>query len=186
MRFPLVLAAILLVPLVAAGPLPELTGDEFVTLPPTVTRADPPPIMPPGLCHAPAIDLTDLAVANGPQALVVSLSVVDAASRAFSCPDLADDIERPGYTVEFYTSRAAYAGIDAPRLLLTSSREALRCWGYVPGFFYPIQCDYALDGNTMTWTIARSDVPPMSMAAAYPIARGEAAAGAYWIQDLAE
>lgn len=184
MRFPL-LALLFALPIVAAGPLAEPAGDEFLALPPSLARADPPALAPPGLCHAPAVDLLAFDVAGSGGSLSVSLSAADLASRAFSCTDLAEGIGRPSYTVAFYASRWAYAGVDAPKLLLTSSSQPLRCWGYVPGFFYPVACDLTVEGNTLTWTIAATSVPSMPPTA-YAVARAEAAAGDLWIQDLAD
>lgn len=187
-RVILPLAILLLVPLVGALPLPalpeDLAGDEFLTAPPLLFRADPPAQMPPGVCHAPAVDIVGMDVARGAEAFVVSLTVADLASRSFSCTDLADAIGEPGYSVEVYGGTLTGMGGDL-QLLLHDGPSYMRCWGYVPGFFFPITCDYAVDGNTMTWSIAAEHVDGLDVDGR-ALARAEAPVGDLWMQDVAE
>lgn len=186
--FPL-FAALLVVPLVGATApvLGEPDDDEFLTLYPSMMRVEPPASASfvPGLCHAPAIDIRALVVDVGQEDVVVRMGVDEIASRAFSCPEIAGGIGRPSYTVEFYTPTLPPGALNAPKLLLTSSSSALRCWGYVPGFFYPIACDLAFVGNELVWSLDAQDVASMHLENRRAIGRAEAPAGGYWIEDLA-
>jgi hypothetical protein len=189
MRAILPLAIVLLLPFAGALPSPvgEPAGDELVTLPPLLMRADPPAIMPPGSCHAPAIDILAMDVARIDGSLVVSLAVDEIASDAFSCPDLADSIGEPSYGVEFYSGLTTIGPTGDLQLMLTDSGDWMRCWGYVPGFFFPVACDYAIEGNTMTWTLAQSSVDGLDIDGR-AIGRAEAYVGdgPLYVQDTAE
>lgn len=191
MRAILPLAILLAVPFGGALPLTggqDAAGDEFLTAPPLLLRTDAPALMPPGACGAPGIDILAMSVDHGAGALTVSLTLAERGSRAFTCEDLLGPIDEPSYSVDFYGGVVTSGPGSDIQLILSDSASAWgRCWGYysASGWFFPVPCALALDGNTVTWTLTAESVAPFDLEGR-AIGRAESPVGALWIQDIAE
>jgi len=179
---PLLVLLVLAAPLAHAAALGVVDerGDERLTAQ-YVVRHD--PLAPlPGACHAPAVDIHSLALREDPDALVVSLVVEDATSRAFSCPALAPDVRAPRYAVDFFPAyRPVLSG--GPVLMLGSSEGVSRCWAWYAPMYFPTPCDLEMSAAGPTWRIPRATADALPLATTDVVARAAVQVGELELDD---